>query len=116
MLALTGTRVSVIGGSAAAEVALGRQVRTRADVLRAQQDGQAVDELHRMARCEVAAEFDATHNVERALRAGSVDEIIEPSALRPAVVGHLRAARSDRGRDAATNPERSPGGRHAASA
>lgn len=38
---------------------------------------------------EVAAEFDAIHTVERALRVGSVDRIISARELRPFVVDAL---------------------------
>lgn len=113
MLALAGTRVSVIGGSAAAEVALVRQVHTRVGQLRA--DGAtgklAGDALYRAARAQVAAEFDAVHSVERAVRTGSVDAVINPSELRPAVVGRLRASQVD-----LTNLGRWPADRRAASA
>jgi hypothetical protein len=38
---------------------------------------------------EVAAEFDAIHTVERALRVGSIDRIIGARELRPYVVDAL---------------------------
>jgi acetyl-CoA carboxylase carboxyltransferase component len=93
MLALTDTRVSVIGGSAAAEVVLGRQVTARVAELAGTgpagvEDPQA---LRRRARADVAAQFDAVHSVERAFRTSSVDEVIEAQALRPTVVAYLRA-------------------------
>jgi hypothetical protein len=37
-------------------------------------------------RGEFAAEFDATHSVERAVRVGSVRALIEPEMLRPYLV------------------------------
>ena len=94
MVALADTRVSVIGGSAAAEVVLSRQVRDRMAQRRA--DGSAgtrSDEaLRREVRAEVATRFDEVHSVERAFQTKSVDEVIEPSALRPTVAAYLRAA------------------------
>ena len=94
MVALADTRVSVIGGSAAAEVVLSRQVRDRTAQRRA--DGSAgtrSDEaLRREVRAEVATRFDEVHSVERAFQTKSVDEVIEPSALRPTVAAYLRAA------------------------
>ena len=38
---------------------------------------------------EVADEFDGIHDIERAMRVGSVDRIISPAELRPFVVGAL---------------------------
>jgi hypothetical protein len=35
---------------------------------------------------EVAGEFDDVHSVERALRVGSIDDIIPPDRLRPRVI------------------------------
>ena len=70
MIALADTKVSVIGGSAAAEVVLGRQVRDRMAERRA--DGSAeglTDEaLRREVRTEVATRFDQVHSVERAFQ------------------------------------------------
>jgi hypothetical protein len=37
-------------------------------------------------RGALAAEFDATHSVERAVQVGSVRDIIEPFALRPYLI------------------------------
>jgi acetyl-CoA carboxylase carboxyltransferase component len=91
LLALTGTKVSVIGGSAAAEVVLTKAVQARASEL-AGGDEPSEDEL-RAARADVAAEFDAVHSVQRAHSVGSVDAVIEPAALRPTVIAELNAAR-----------------------
>lgn len=76
MLAIEGTKVSVIGGSAAAEVVLNKEVRRRTA------DG--VDA--KTARAQVAAEFDRTHDVDRAHSVGSVDAVIAARELRPAVI------------------------------
>jgi len=85
MVALSGTKVSVIGGSSAAEVVLTRDVRERVAGLSA--DGHP--QPHRTARSEVAARFDDVHSVDRALELGSVDAVIEPRELRPVVAGLL---------------------------
>jgi hypothetical protein len=37
-------------------------------------------------RGELAAEFDATHSVERAVRMGSVRSLVEPETLRPYLI------------------------------
>ena len=93
MIALADTKVSVIGGSAAAEVVLGRQVRDRMAERRA--DGSAEDltdeALRREVRAEVATRFDQVHSVERAFQTNSVDEVIQPNMLRPTVAAYLRA-------------------------
>ncbi|MFN8214766.1 MAG: carboxyl transferase domain-containing protein [Candidatus Nanopelagicales bacterium] len=83
MLAVEGTKVSVIGGSAAAEVVLTKKVRARA----AELEG----DVH-AAAAEVAREFDAVHSVERAHAVGSVDAVIAAGQLRPAMIGELNAA------------------------
>jgi acetyl-CoA carboxylase carboxyltransferase component len=113
MIALTDTRVSVIGGSAAAEVVLGRQVRARIAERLAEGAAEGLDEegLRRAARAEVAAEFDAVHSVERAFRTNSVDEVIEAGQLRPTVAAYLLAGVLD-----LTNREPRPAGMPAASA
>jgi hypothetical protein len=38
---------------------------------------------------EVADEFDRIHDIRRAMRVGSVDQIITPAQLRPFVIGAL---------------------------
>ena len=108
--ALAGSFASVIGGSAAAAVVFPRDVRRRAN------EDPRVRELARLAaaatdvstrvsrrselervrsqlllekRAEVAAEFDAIHSVERALRVGSLESILEPARLRPSLISLL---------------------------
>jgi len=88
IVALEGTRVSVIGGSAAAEVVLRRDV---AAVLE-EMGGDPADPLaRRRAVAEVARRFDRTHDVHRAAAVGSVDRVIAAEELRP-VVAELVAA------------------------
>jgi acetyl/propionyl-CoA carboxylase alpha subunit/acetyl-CoA carboxylase carboxyltransferase component len=110
-VALQGSFASVIGGSAAAAVVFPREVRKRANAdprvaqARAQME-RASDPAERMARrarlealqadvmlekqAEVAAEFDAIHSVERALRVGSLETLLEPRHLRPSLIAWLR--------------------------
>lgn len=82
MLALEGTKVSVIGGSAAAEVVLTRTVRKRCE--------DSGDDLGSSRRA-VAAQFDDVHNLDRAFEVGSVDAVIGAAQLRPAVIGEINA-------------------------
>jgi len=113
--ALRGSHASVIGGGPAAAVVFGREVRARAAAdprVRALQEAlarQPAPELReRMERtlarvalekqAELAAEFDAVHSVERARRVGSLEAILEPSAMRPALIQALREARAAPGR------------------
>lgn len=92
MLALRGTKVSVIGGSAAAEVVLSRAVERRARELSGGAEPGAA--TRRQARMEVAQLFDDVHSVDRAHEVGSVDAVIDASQLRPAIIGELHAARA----------------------
>jgi hypothetical protein len=39
---------------------------------------------------EVAAEFDGVHDIHRAVRVGSVDEVVTVAALRPRVIEAIR--------------------------
>jgi hypothetical protein len=39
---------------------------------------------------EIAREFDAVHTVERAVSVGSIDAIVSPASLRPAVISILQ--------------------------
>ena len=66
----------MIGGSAAAEVVLNKEVRRRT--------AEGVDA--KTARAQVAAELDRTHDVDRAHSVGSVDAVIAARELRPAVI------------------------------
>jgi acetyl-CoA carboxylase carboxyltransferase component len=109
-VALSGSYASVIGGAAAAAVVFPRLVRDRAiadpRVAAARSEAErATDPAERASRraaleslleqvmlekrSEVAAEFDAVHTVDRALRVGSLEEILEPERLRAALVRWL---------------------------
>jgi len=108
--ALAGSFASVIGGPAAAAVVFPRDVRRRANedprvrelasLAAAASDVSARvtrrSELERVRsqvllekRSEVAAEFDAIHSVERALRVGSLEAILEPTRLRSELIRFL---------------------------
>ncbi len=110
-VALSGSYASVIGGAAAAAVVFGRDVRRRAvadprvreararvdaaadvptRVARRAQLDRLLEEVTLEKQAEVAAEFDATHTVERAREVGSLESIIEPKELRPALIGWLK--------------------------
>jgi len=108
-LAVEGSYASVIGGAPAAAVVLTRDVRTRLaadeEVLaarRALEEAEAGDDADRRlrlleeldqvrsaatarARAAVAAEFDAVHTVDRAVRVGSLDAVVAASELRPRI-------------------------------
>ena len=105
-VALDGTHASVIGGAAAAGVVFAREVEqsARQDPRIAELDAsiEAADGLARQQlrtrraelleqvvaekRGELAAEFDATHSVQRAVRVGSVRRTIAPAVLRPYLI------------------------------
>jgi acetyl-CoA carboxylase carboxyltransferase component len=107
--ALEGAHASVIGGAPAAAAVFAREVdrRTGADErLVALRDQMAeahgptratlhhryeklAGEIHSAKLGEVAAEFDAVHDVERARRVGSIDRIIPASELRPYLIDAL---------------------------
>jgi acetyl/propionyl-CoA carboxylase alpha subunit/acetyl-CoA carboxylase carboxyltransferase component len=107
--ALDGSFASVIGGGPAAKVVFAREVRARAaadprlealrEDLRAHPGREAREALERLEhevmlekQEELASEFDAVHTVERALRVGSLEEILPPRAMRPYLIGLLDAA------------------------
>jgi acetyl-CoA carboxylase carboxyltransferase component len=125
-VALAGAHASVIGGAPAAAVVFAREVQQAAarderiaalDERLATADGGERRRLRseRAAlwetvlserRRELAAEFDAVHSVERAVRMGSVSEIVEPAALRPFLIeavqrGMARTLEELSGRDGA---------------
>ncbi len=108
-MALVGTYASVIGGAPAAAVVFPRDVRRKvgrhADVLAAQAalssaapidkprlreklDAQ-IEATTLDVRAAVAREFDSIHTVDRAVQVGSLDRVIEPAALRPAIIEQL---------------------------
>jgi acetyl-CoA carboxylase carboxyltransferase component len=104
--AVEGSYASVIGGAPAAGVVFSGEVerRTHADArvsdleqLIAAADGAEktglrarlaalMPEVRSQKLGEVAAEFDAIHNVERAQRVGSIHRIIPASSLRPYLI------------------------------
>jgi acetyl/propionyl-CoA carboxylase alpha subunit/acetyl-CoA carboxylase carboxyltransferase component len=107
--AVAGSYASVIGGAPAAGVVLVREVNARTDkdprvtklrkrlaaasgddVARASQELADTTKLVRAEKLrECADEFDAVHDVNRALRVGSIDEIISPAELRPFIIRAL---------------------------
>jgi acetyl/propionyl-CoA carboxylase alpha subunit/acetyl-CoA carboxylase carboxyltransferase component len=112
VLALDGSFASVIGGAPAAAVVFSRQVnaRTAADprVIRlealivgtSQPDKKAelaseLTETRAAVQAEklsaLAAEFDATHSIQRAIRVGSIDAVVTPGELRSTIAGHIDA-------------------------
>ncbi len=117
-VALEGTYASVIGGAAAAGVVFAREVEqaaredpriTELDASVEAAEGGARHELRarRAAlftmvvaekRAALAARFEATHSVERAVRMGSVRRTIAPATLRPYLIDAVERGieRSDR--------------------
>ena len=89
MLAVEGTRVSVIGGSSAAEVVLTEAARDHANALQHNDPHLEAAAAQRLAHHTVGEQFDATHSVGRAFEMGSVDRVIAPEQLRPAVITEL---------------------------
>jgi acetyl-CoA carboxylase carboxyltransferase component len=107
--AVSGSFASVIGGAPAAAVVLSKEVAARTDAdprvaamrarLASATDRDLADlrpdlaEVITVVRAEklreVADEFDDIHDINRALRVGSVDRIISPSQLRSFVIGAL---------------------------
>ena len=110
VLAIEGSYASVLGGAPAAAVVFAGEVgvRTAGDP-RVQelerQVGNAIgadraslaaelDELRAIVRAEkisdIAAEFDAVHNIDRAVRVGSADAVIRAAELRPRIIEAIR--------------------------
>ncbi|MFP5335470.1 MAG: carboxyl transferase domain-containing protein [Actinomycetes bacterium] len=111
VLALEGSYASVIGGAPAAAVVFAGEVEKRtssdhrvrdlqdriADAT-GQERSRLVVELADMRAAvrpekigEVAAEFDTVHDIHRAVRVGSVDEVIPVARLRPRVIEAIEA-------------------------
>ncbi|MCP2237099.1 ATP-binding protein [Prauserella halophila] len=106
VLAVEGSYASVLGGAPAAAVVFSGDVdaRTGADprVQEAQRVAAAAEGGDRAAAAaslaevraevradklgEVAAEFDGIHSIDRAVEVGSVDAVIRPERLRPAII------------------------------
>jgi len=108
-MALEGSYASVIGGGPAAATVLAREVRariasdSRISAARAKLQGQpsaqeraAFERVRRDVtsekRSEMAAEFDKIHSVERAMRVGSLSEIIAPRGIREHLIELLERA------------------------
>ncbi len=107
--AVEGSYASVIGGGPAAAIVFPKQVRKRAlgdDRLKAfaekVQKSKSVEknrlqieyeelfnEVFAEKQAEFSAEFDAVHNVQRAKRVGSIDEIISSDNVRQYVISVL---------------------------
>ncbi|MDN5570063.1 MAG: fused acetyl/propionyl-CoA carboxylase subunit alpha/methylmalonyl-CoA decarboxylase subunit alpha, partial [Propionibacteriaceae bacterium] len=114
VLAIEGSYASVIGGAPAAAVVFAGDVRKRTasdprvanleNRLRTahSQDKAALQvelaEVRKAVRAEkiseIAAEFDAVHDIHRAVEVGSVDRVVTPAELRPALIETLDAGRS----------------------
>ncbi|MEZ5194005.1 MAG: carboxyl transferase domain-containing protein [Nocardioides sp.] len=107
--AVRGSYASVIGGAPAAATVFARETKQRTEkdprviearaaaaeatgkdaaAARARAE-QVAAEVRSEKLGEVADEFDSIHTIDRALRVGSVDRIIEPADLRPYVVDAL---------------------------
>ncbi|HET9754105.1 MAG TPA: carboxyl transferase domain-containing protein, partial [Myxococcales bacterium] len=88
VLAVEGARASVIGGAPAAAVVFTREVesRVRKDPRFAAASAAARARLRAEKMGEVAAEYDRVHTIERAVRVGSVERIVAPRDLRPALI------------------------------
>ena len=106
VLALEGSYASVIGGAPAAAVVFAGEVekRTSADSRVREAEDRIADatgpdrsrlvveladlraEVRPEKIGEVAAEFDSVHDIHRAVRVGSVDEVISVARLRPRVI------------------------------
>jgi acetyl/propionyl-CoA carboxylase alpha subunit/acetyl-CoA carboxylase carboxyltransferase component len=116
-VALEGSYASVIGGGAAAAVVFTRLVRERAladprvraaqkaladaklaDRRKVEEDYERVlADVAAKVQTEVAREFDAVHNVARALDVGSLDAVMTAKELRPSLCARLeRALEEDR--------------------
>lgn len=113
VLAIEGSFASVIGGAPAAAVVFAGDVakRTAADPrvaglesrLRESAPEERAEiqvelaEVRAAVRAEkiseIAAEFDGVHSIHRAVRVGSVDRVIAPAELRPAIVGVIEGYR-----------------------
>ena len=120
VLAVEGSFSSVIGGAPAAAVVFTREVnkRTAADPAVSDLEAQLTASTDDAARArlrvklgetrtavrsdklgEVAAEFEAVHNVERARQVGSVHSIIPAAELRPTIIAAVERgmARTEEG-------------------
>jgi hypothetical protein len=117
VLAVEGSYASVIGGAPAAAVVFTREVDKRTgadprvrDLEAAMNAAEGVEQAHLRVELaalrgsvrseklgEVAAEFEAVHDIERARRMGSVHDIIPAAELRPRIIAAV-----ERGMERAT--------------
>ncbi|HEU5333840.1 MAG TPA: carboxyl transferase domain-containing protein [Actinocrinis sp.] len=111
VLAIEGSFASVLGGAPAAAVVFSGEVNSRtandprlreteARITAASGAERAaltaeLDELRTTVRAEklgeVAAEFDRVHDIQRAVRVGSVDAVIRAAELRPRIIAAIEA-------------------------
>ena len=109
VLAVDGSFASVIGGAPAAAVVFAGDVSRRtatdprvADLearAGAASDGERAALLQQLLEVraavraeklgEVAAEFDGVHSIQRAVKVGSVDAIVQPARLRPDIIAAM---------------------------
>jgi len=108
--ALAGSFASVIGGSAAAAVIFPRDVRRRANddprvreaaarllespapatrIARRAEFERLLEQVRLEKQAQMGAEFDAVHSVERALKVGSIEGILQAETLRPSLIAFL---------------------------
>ncbi|GAB09774.1 acyl-CoA carboxylase [Gordonia araii NBRC 100433] len=110
VLAIEGSYASVLGGAPAAAVVFAGEVRARTASDPRVQELEArvadstgtdratlaaeLDDLRAAVRAEkiseIAAEFDAVHNIERAVQVGSADAVISAAELRPRIIEAIR--------------------------
>jgi len=98
VIAVEGARASVIGGAPAAAVVFAREVQARARKDPRFAAAPAAVQAEKLG--EIADEYDRVHDIGRALRVGSVERIVAPRDLRPALIdaverGMAKAARTD---------------------
>jgi acetyl-CoA carboxylase carboxyltransferase component len=124
VLAVEGSYASVIGGAPAAAVVFSGEVdrRTSADsrvreLESALSSAQGVEQAHLKVELaalrgavrseklgEVAAEFEAIHNIERACRVGSVHAIIPAAELRPRLIAAVERGMEHATRTSSAEP------------
>ncbi len=124
VLALEGSFASVIGGAPAAAVVFAGEVERRtatspalrelapriseasgaerSRLLIEQAEVRAATKAEKIS--EVAAEFDAIHNIHRAVEVGSVDAVISAARLRPEIIGFIERFEADPGSGARPRP------------
>ena len=113
VLAVAGARASVIGGAPAANVVLSGEARRRASaddrIAALEADLRSItgperlrigfdltdlrDDVYGQTLGELAHEFDSVHDIDRAVAVGSVDAVVRPDELRPAIIAALSGGR-----------------------